>query len=356
VSRRMDTLLRIAADQRASDLHLHAGKIPRVRHDGNLVQLPFRALGMHQLSAMLHEILSDTQRDELAKSTHLDFAYELAGTARFRGSICLQSDGPSAVFRVIPPGVRSLEALEMPLAIDGLTRHANGLVLVAGPTGSGKTTTLAAIVDRINESSARHILTIEDPIEFVHTNKRGLVTQRQVGQHTDTFASALRSALREAPDVIVVGEIRDFETIALALAAAEAGVLVFATLHTRSAPQSIERMLGSCPEDREDQVREVLATLLRGVVCQRMCRTIGGGRVAACEVLLRTHAVANLIREKKVHLIEGMLRSGEQSSRGMRSLEDSLTRLVHDKRVTRNEALAVANDPDALRQMMGAET
>ena len=352
----MDTLLRIAADQRASDLHLHAGKIPRVRHDGALVPLPFRALGMHQLSAMLDEILSDAQREHLASATHLDFAYEIAGTARFRGSICMQSDGPSAVFRVIPPGIVSLESLDLPTSIDGLTRHANGLVLITGPTGSGKTTTLAAIVDRINESTARHILTIEDPIEFVHPQKRSLVTQRQVGLHTDSFASALRSALREAPDVIVVGELRDFETISLALAAAEAGVLVFATLHTRSAPQSVERLLAACPDDREDQIREVLATLLRGVVCQRMCRTIGGGRVAACEVLLRSIAVANLIREKKVHMIEGMLRSGAESQRGMCSLETSLARLVEDRRVQRHEALAAANDPAALRQMIGDET
>lgn len=351
----METLLRIAADQRASDLHLHAGKIPRVRHEGRMVQLPLRALGLHQLRSMLDEILTDAQQMELEKHSYVDFAFEIEGTARFRGSVCMQSDGPSAVFRVIPPKVIPLDALELPPAIGGLTRHANGLVLVTGPTGSGKTTTLAAIVDRINESSARHVLTIEDPIEFLHPRKRGLITQRQVGLHTDTFASALRSALREAPDVIVVGEIRDYETIALALAAAEAGVLVFATLHTRSAPQSVERLLGACPDDRQEQVREVLALLLRGVVCQRMCRAIGGGRVAACEILLHSVAVANLIREKKAHLLDGVLRSGAEMARGMRSLEDSLARLVRERRITRGEAFSVANDPRALREMLGPE-
>jgi twitching motility protein PilT len=355
MSSRMETLLRIAADQRASDLHLHAGKIPRVRHEGRFKPLPLRALGMHQLRTMLDEILDDRQRAHLEKASHLDFAYEIPGTARFRGSICMQSDGPSAVFRVIPPSVAPLDSLELPAAISGLTRHSHGLVLVTGPTGSGKTTTLAAIVDRINESTARHVLTIEDPIEFVHTNKRGLITQRQVGLHTESFAAALRSALREAPDVIVVGEIRDYETIALALSAAEAGVLVFATLHTRSAPQSVERLLGACPDDRQDEVREVLATLLRGVVCQRMCRAIGGGRVAACEILLHSIAVSNLIREKKAHLLDGVLRGGAEMARGMRSLEESLSRLVKEKRVTRGEAMSVANDPKVLAELLGPE-
>jgi twitching motility protein PilT len=352
----METLLRIAADQRASDLHLHAGKTPRVRHEGLMVPLPLRALGMHQLRAMLDEILTDAQRAELERASYVDFAYEIPGTARFRGSVCMQSDGPSAVFRVIPPNVIPLDALELPAVIGGLTRHASGLVLVTGPTGSGKTTTLAALVDRINESSARHVVTIEDPIEFMHVPKRGLVTQRQVGIHTESFAAALRSALREAPDVIVVGEIRDYETIALSLAAAEAGVLVIATLHTRSAPQSIERLLGACPDDRQEQVREVLATLLRGVVCQRMCRAIGGGRVAACEILLQSIAVANMIREKKAHLLDGVLRSGAELGRGMKSLEHSLAQHVRDRRVTRGEAMSVANEARTLREMLGPET
>lgn len=350
---RIDTLLRIAADQRASDLHLHAGKVPRVRHEGRLVPLPFRALGLYQLRSMLDEILTEGQQEELLVKSHIDFAYDLPGSGRFRGSVCEQSDGPSAVFRVVPPRVASLVELDMPAAVVGFTRHANGLVLVTGPTGSGKTTTLAALVDHVNEHSGRHIITVEDPIEFVHAPKRGLITQRQVGVHTESFASALRSALRESPDVLVVGEMRDFETVALAIAAAEAGVLVFATLHTSSAAKSVDRLLGTCPEDRQDQIREVLAALLRGVLSQRLCRAVGGGRVAACEILLNNIAVANLIREKKAHMLDGYLRSGEQAARGMCSLESSLARLVSERRITRPEALAAANDVEALEAMLG---
>jgi twitching motility protein PilT len=355
MSARIDTLLLIAADQKASDLHLHAGKVPRVRHDGRLVSLPFRALGLYQLRSMLDEILTDEQQAELLESSHIDFAYEIPGSGRFRGSVCEQSDGPSAVFRCVPPRISSLVDLDMPASVASFTKHANGLVLVTGPTGSGKTTTLAALVDRINETTGRHIITVEDPIEFVHPPKKGLVTQRQVGVHAESFASALRSALREAPDVLVVGEMRDFETVALAVAAAEAGVLVFATLHTSSAAKSVDRLLGTCPDDRQDQIRDVLAALLRGVLSQRLCRAIGGGRVAACEILLQNIAVANLIREKKSHMIDGYLRSGEQASRGMCSLESSLARLVAERRISRAEALGTANDVEALEPMLGVE-
>ncbi len=353
--KRIDTLLRIAADQRASDLHLHAGKGPRVRHDGRLAMLPFRAMSAQQLVAMIEEVLDDAQRAELASASHIDLAYDIEGTARFRVSICHQVDGPSAVFRVIPPTIPPLASLDLPPAVEGFAANANGLVLVTGPTGSGKTTTLASLVDMINETTGRHIITVEDPIEFLHQPKRGLVTQRQVGVHAETFAAALRSALREAPDVLVVGEVRDFETISLALAAAEAGVLVFATLHTSSASKSIERLLGACPEDHQEQVRVILATLLRGAVSQRLVPAIGGGRVAACEIMLQTIAISNLIRERKIHQIEGNLRSGEQASRGMRSLEDSLARLVAERRITRHDAIAHANDPDIMRSMLGPE-
>ncbi|MCB9616959.1 MAG: PilT/PilU family type 4a pilus ATPase [Sandaracinus sp.] len=351
----MDTLLRIASDQRASDLHLHAGKVPHVRHDGRLVPLPFRELGMHQLRVMLDEVLDADQRDELREKQHIDFAYEVEGVGRFRGSITAQTDGYSAVFRVIPATIRTLAELDVPAVIGSFARHANGLVLVTGPTGSGKTTTLAALVDLVNESTGRHIITIEDPIEFVHPRKRGLVTQREVGVHVETFAGGLRSALREAPDVLVVGEMRDYETVSLALAAAEAGVLVFATLHTGSAAKAVDRLLGACPADQQDQVREILAALLRGVLSQRLCRGVVGGRVAACEILLQNIAVSNLIRESKVHQIDAYLRSGEQASRGMCGLEESLMRLVRERRITASEALSHSNEPEALRAALGTE-
>jgi len=337
MSARIDTLLRIASDQRASDLHLHAGKVPQVRHDGHLVPLPFRELGQHQLRVMLDEVLDPEQRVELREKRHLDFAYSLEDVGRFRGSITAQTDGYSAVFRVIPTTIRTLVELDVPAVVGSFARHANGLVLVTGPTGSGKTTTL------------------EDPIEFVHPRKKGLVTQREVGVHVESFAAGLRSALREAPDVLVVGEMRDFETVSLALAAAEAGVLVFATLHTGSAAKAVDRLLGACPADQQDQVREILAALLRGVLSQRLCRGVVGGRVAACEILLQNVAVSNLIRESKVHQIDAYLRSGEQAARGMCGLEESLLRLVRERRITAVEAMSHSNEPEALRAALGSE-
>jgi twitching motility protein PilT len=293
------------------------------------------------------------QRAELLDAHHLDFAYEVEGVGRFRGSVSAQTDGHSVVFRVIPTRILTLVELDVPAVVGSFARHANGLVLITGPTGSGKTTTLAALVDLVNESSGRHVITIEDPIEFIHPRKKGLVTQREVGVHVESFAAGLRSALREAPDVLVVGEMRDYETVSLALSAAEAGVLVFATLHTGSAAKAVDRLLGACPPDQQDQVREILAALLRGVLSQRLCRGVAGGRVAACEVLLQNVAVSNLIRESKVHQIDAYLRSGEQASRGMCGLEDSLLRLVRERRISPTEALAHSNEPEALRSALG---
>ncbi len=352
---RLDTFLRLAADQKASDLHFHAGKVPMVRHDGELVALPFRVLSEPQVRAFLDELLTPAQRAILDREQQVDFAYELPGVGRFRASVCRQSGGPSAVFRVIPSRIPELSRLELPAAVGGFTRHANGLVLVTGPTGSGKTTTLAAMVDLINSTTGRHVITVEDPIEFVHVPKRGLVTQREVGIHAQSFASALRSALREAPDVLVVGEMRDFETMSLALAAAEAGILVFATLHTGSAAKALDRMLGAAPSDQQEQVREVLSVLLRGVVSQRLCRLASGqGRVAAVEILLSSVSVSHLIREQKTHQVDAYLRGGEQASRGMCSLEQSLLRLVREGRVAEAEAMAHANDPEALRSALAS--
>jgi twitching motility protein PilT len=351
---RLDTFLRIAADQKASDLHFHAGKVPIVRHHGELSAMPFRVLSEPQVRAFLDEILTEPQQRELEERQQVDFAYELPGVGRFRASVCHQSGGLSAVFRVIPTEIPDLGDLELPAAVSGFTRHANGLVLVTGPTGSGKTTTLAAMVDLVNRTSGRHIITIEDPIEFVHPPKMGLVTQREVGLHAESFASALRSALREAPDVLVVGEMRDFETISLALAAAEAGVLVFATLHTGSAAKALDRMMGAAPADQQEQVREVLSVMLRGVLSQRLCRLASGqGRVAAPEILLQSVSVSHLIREQKVHQIDAYLRGGEQASRGMVSLEESLARLVQEGRITRDEALVHANAPETVRAILG---
>ncbi|HBQ10973.1 MAG TPA: type IV pili twitching motility protein PilT [Myxococcales bacterium] len=349
MSARLDTFLRIAADQQASDLHFHAGKVPMIRHHGELSSMPFRVLSAPQVRTFLEEILSPAQRAKLDAEQQVDFAYDLDGVGRFRASVCEQNGGLSAVFRVIPDGIPNLSDLELPAAVAGFTRHANGLVLITGPTGSGKTTTLAAMVDLINRTSGRHVITVEDPIEFVHEPKRGLVTQREIGLHAASFASALRSALREAPDVLVVGEMRDFETISLALTAAEAGVLVFTTLHTGSAAKALDRMMGAAPADQQEQVREVLSVLLRGVLSQRLCRLANGqGRAAAPEILLQSISISHLIREQKVHQIDAYLRGGEHSAHGMVSLEQSLVRLVREGRITRAEALLHANDAEAV--------
>ena len=350
---RLDTFLRIAADQKASDLHFHAGKVPQIRYHGELSTMPFRVLSEPQVRTLLDELLTAEQQATLDRESQVDFAYELSDVGRFRGSVCRQSGGLSAVFRVIPSGIPNLTDLALPVSVAGFTRHANGLVLVTGPTGSGKTTTLAAMVDLINRTSGRHIITVEDPIEFVHSPKMGLVTQREVGLHVRSFAGALRSALREAPDVLVVGEMRDFETISLALTAAEAGVLVFATLHTGSASKALDRMMGAAPADQQEQVREVLSVQLRGVLSQRLCRLANGqGRVAAPEILLQSASVSHLIRESKVHQIDSYLSGGGDSARGMVSLEQSLGRLALEGRITSDEAYLQANDPLLVRAML----
>lgn len=350
---RLDTFLRIAADQKASDLHFHAGKVPKVRYNGDLVALPFRILSELQVRAFLDEIMSDGQRDELTREQQIDFAYDLEDVGRFRISACRQTDGLSAVFRYIPNRVPLLEDLELPPVVTSFIGHSNGLVLMTGPTGSGKTTTLAALVNRINETSARHVITVEDPIEFVHPPKMGLVTQREVGTHVESFAAGLRSALRESPDVLVVGEMRDYETVSLALAAAEAGVLVFGTLHTGSAAKAIDRVLGTCPADLQEQVREVLATLLRGTLSQRLCRLANGiGRAVAVEVLLQSISISHLIREQKIHQIQAYLTGGGDGQSGMVSLEMSLANLVSESRIEEEEAFKHANDQEALAALL----
>src|SRR5438128_5936319 len=298
---RFDSFLRLVAEQGASDLHFHAGNLPIIRHEGDLLALPFRVLSELETSRFLLEILTDEQRAEFEKKRELDLVYEVPGVARFRANIFVQSQGLGAVFRVIKNEIPTLEQLNLPLAVKRLTQLNNGLVLVTGPTGSGKSTTLAAMVDEINKTSQRHVISIEDPIEFLHKPIKGAITQRQVGKHAESFSSALRSALRESPDVLVVGEMRDLETIQLAISAAETGVLVIGTLHSNGAAKAIDRIIDVIPEESRDQVRSTLSVLLRGVIAQTLLkRADGDGRVAALEILLLNYAVANLIREGKV--------------------------------------------------------
>ncbi len=349
---RLDSFLRMVVDQRASDLHFHAGNVPIVRHDGELIPLPFRALSPDEASRFIHEILSDEQREAFARDSELDFAYFAEGVGRFRVNVFRQSHGVGAVFRVIPDRVPTIESLSLPAVLRRLSGHQNGLVLVTGPTGSGKTTTLAAMIHEINATQRRHVITIEDPIEVVHAPLKSVVTQRQVGVHAQSFAQAHRSAMREAPDVLVVGEMRDHETVSLALSAAETGVLVFGTLHANSASKAVDRILNVCPDEGREHVRAVLSVLLRGVVAQQLCkRASGEGRVAAVEVLLQSYAVANMIRENKLHQLDGYLRSADPASTGMQSLDQALMFHVRQGMITAEEAARLANNPEEFRRL-----
>jgi twitching motility protein PilT len=347
----LDSFFRVMVDQRASDLHLHAGKPPLLRLDGDLVALPFRVLHAADVRRFLDEILSEDQRTRFATEKQVDLLYELRGVGRFRSNCFAQLDGPSAVFRVIPEAVPTLSGLGMPRAVRQLALLQSGLVLVCGPTGSGKSTTLAAMVHEVASTSPRHVITLEDPIEFVHEPTMGVVTQREVGRDVASFSAGLRSALRESPDVLMVGELRDAETVGLALQAAETGVLVLATLHTNSAAKAVDRVVDAVPEGAREQARASLSVLLRGVVAQQLAkRASGEGRVAALEVLVGDTAVANLIRTGKVHLIEATLQSASTERTGNQGMDNCLFGYVRDGTVEPEEAIRLANLPELLRQ------
>lgn len=352
---RIDSFLELVVDQKASDLHFHAGKAPTIRHNGDMITMPFRVLSEIQARRFVQEIMTPSQREAFDNGGEIDLMYEVDGVGRFRANIFHQRDGISAVFRIIPRDVPTLESLDMPRSLRRLMHQANGLVLVTGPTGSGKSTTLAAMVNEVNRNAARHIITIEDPIEFIHVPARSVITQREVGKHIRSFADAVRSALREAPDVLVVGELRDEETMSLALTAAETGVLVIGTMHTSSAAKSINRVLNAVPEETREQMRGVLAMLLRGVISQRLCKRANGeGQVAVMEVLLQSWSVANMIRENKIHQIEGYLQSANFEKTGMCALDSCAIQYVQDGLIQLDEALRVAHYPDQVRRVCSA--
>ncbi len=349
---RIDTFLELCAEQRASDLHFHAGKKPVLRRHGELIRVPFRVLTGAETRRFVYEILSSEQRARLEIKEPVDMVYSLPDGTRFRVNVARQHHGLSAVFRLINREAASLEELLMPPGVRRLAHLSSGLVLITGPTGSGKSTTLTALIDSINHTRRRHILTIEDPIEFVHTPDRCLITQREVGTHVASFARALKSALREAPDVIVVGELRDAETIQLALNAAETGILVFATLHTNSAAKSISRMLDALPAEARHEARTAVSLTLRGVVSQTLCRQArGDGRLAAVEVLLHTEGVGHLIRENKTPQLEAFLRS-QGPETGMQSLEAHLFRHLRANMITEEEARTQAYDRAEMELMI----
>ncbi|PKU26667.1 type IV pilus twitching motility protein PilT [Telmatospirillum siberiense] len=319
-------LLAFTLQSKGSDLHLSSGNPPLLRIAGDLKPLKCDPLTADEVAAMLHSVMSDEQRADYQRDHDLDFAIAFGEQARFRVNAFTVNRGPAAVFRTIPTAIPSLDELEAPAIFKQFAELEKGLVLVTGPTGSGKSTTLAAMIDHINRTFHKHILTIEDPVEFVHTSERSLVNHREVGKHTQSFGRALKSALREDPDVILVGEMRDHETISLALTAAETGHLVMGTLHTGGAAKTIDRIIDVFPGSDKDMVRAMLAGSLQAVISQVLLKRTGGGRVAAHDILVGTAAVRNLIRENKVPQIASMMQMG--SRYGMQTLEDSVKTLI----------------------------
>jgi twitching motility protein PilT len=337
-------LLAFSAKQGASDLHLSAGLPPMIRVDGDVRRINLPALEHREVHALIYEIMNDKQRKDYEEFLETDFSFEVPGVARFRVNAFNQNRGAGAVFRTIPSKVLTLEELGMGPVFREVSSLPRGLVLVTGPTGSGKSTTLAAMVDFINDSRYEHILTIEDPIEFVHESKKCLVNQREVHKDTHGFNEALRSALREDPDIILVGEMRDLETIRLALTAAETGHLVFGTLHTTSASKTIDRVIDVFPAEEKSMVRSQLSESLQAVISQTLLKRVNGGRVAALEIMIGTPAIRNLIREDKVAQMYSAIQTG--SSVGMMTLDQHLKELVTKRVVSRDSAREVARMPD----------
>lgn len=342
-------LLQFAYQQDASDLHISAGEPPMVRVHGDMKKIKVPALTSEQTHNMIYDIMGDTQRKVFEEFSDIDFSMQLGEIARFRVNVFKQQRGTGAVFRRIPTKVLSLEELALPNILAQISRKEKGLVLVTGPTGSGKSTTLAAMIDLINEELEGHILTVEDPIEFVHKSKKCLVNQREIGPHTKSFSNALKAALREDPDIILVGEMRDLETIQLALTAAETGHLVFGTLHTSSAPKTVDRVIDVFPPSQQAQVRAMFAESIQAIITQSLCRKVGGGRVAGLEILLGSTAVRNLIREGKIHQIPSMMQTSRNM--GMQTMEMHLVELFERGLITRETAIEKTGNPDMFKDL-----
>ncbi len=340
-------LLAFSVEHNASDLHLSTGMAPAIRVDGDIRKVNIPALDDKDINALVYDIMTDRQRKEYEENLEVDFSFEVPNLARFRVNAFNQNRGPAAVFRTIPSKILSLDELGCPDIFREISESPRGLVLVTGPTGSGKSTTLAAMVDYINESKRDHILTIEDPIEFVHDNKQCLINQREVHRDTLSFSAALRSALREDPDVILVGEMRDLETIRLAMTAAETGHLVFGTLHTTSAPKTIDRIVDVFPGEEKSMVRSMLSESLRAVISQTLIKKVGGGRVAAHEIMIGVPAIRNLIREDKIAQMYSAIQTG--MSHGMQTMDQCLQNLLSRGLITRDDAMAKASDKNQFK-------
>jgi twitching motility protein PilT len=351
---RVDSFLELAVKQKGSDLHLVSGNVPRIRLYGDLFPVKYRSLSPEETAELIYEVMNERAKRAFDAQRNLDFAYEVEGLSRFRVNVFRHVGGVGAVFRVIPGEVQTIEELGLPQAVKGFCKQRKGLVLVTGPTGSGKSTTLAAMVDSINQDRREHIITIEDPVEFVHRRKNCLISHREVGSHAPSFAAALRSALREDPNIVLVGELRDLETIGLVVTAAEMGILVLATLHTSGASSTVDRMINVFPAVEQSRVRAMLSTSLCGIVSQQLLRRADGkGRVAAFEVLIATPAAANLIREGKPEQLTTVIQSG--GLQGMQTLDTSLRRLLDAKLITGKEAYRKAINKAAFERFLDKE-
>jgi len=348
---KIDQFLKDALVKSSSDLHFISGDPPRVRIYGSLTTLSDEILTIDFVKEAVYEIMNGQLQRNFEKDDAVDFAYEIPDVSRFRVNVMRHLNGIGAVMRAIPSKALSLEQLEMPEVVNNLCKHTSGMILVTGKTGSGKSTTLAAMIDAINKRMKGHILTIEDPIEFVHTRKGCLISQREVGRHCDTFADALHSALREDPDVILVGELRDLETISIAVTAAEMGILVMGTLHTNGAAQTVDRMVNTFPADKQSHIRTMLSTSLRGVISQQLLPLKNKpGRVAALEILVNTPGVANLIRQGKLDQLETAMQSGGAS--GMQTMDSALLDLVDRDMISGQEAYRQANNKTRFKSLI----
>ncbi|MCD6430763.1 MAG: type IV pilus twitching motility protein PilT [Deltaproteobacteria bacterium] len=340
---KIDALLKMMIEHKASDLHVTSGSPPLLRINGELEHIAYHELSDEEVKLLVYEIISQPGIDHLEAEFDLDFAYEIEGVARFRANVYFKHGGLGAAFRLIPNDIMTFSELGLPPAVRKLSRLRKGLVIVTGPTGCGKSTTLAAMVDLLNKERKAHVITLEDPLEFVHENQTCLIMQRQVGVHVESFASGLKAALREDPNVIMVGEMRDLETIALAITAAEVGLLVFGTLHTSSAPKTVDRIIDVFPKDQQDQIRTMLSDSLKGVIAQQLLRRADGqGRIAAFEIMVGNQAVGNLIREGKTFQLPSILQTGKKL--GMQTIDQHLKELVTEGLVTSKEAFIYADE------------
>jgi twitching motility protein PilT len=345
-------LLKTTLDLGGSDLHLSIGSPPQVRVNGHLQRLDLPALTGDVTKSLAYSVLTDAQKKTFEESWELDLAFGLRGVGRFRCNVFNQKGAVGSVFRLIPEKIKSLDDLGLPPVLAQMADRPRGLVLVTGPTGSGKSTTLAAMIDRVNESRPAHILTIEDPIEYLHNHKRALVNQRELHSDTQTFSKALRAALREDPDVVLIGEMRDLETMEAAMKLAETGHLTLATLHTNSAAQTVTRVIDAFPAHQQSQIRTQLSLVLEGIVCQALLQKASGqGRVAALEILVATPGIRNLIRDDKVHQIYGTMQAGQEKL-GMQTMNQSLARLVERRLITREAALGTSSNRDELMTIL----